>query len=143
MEYDDEEYDQEFEDDGEDDGIENEEIDIENKKETEDDPDDDEEDVDINDEYEQPDNNQVKSNYVLGKLTKYEMIVLLGQRMEQIASGADVYCQINDMTNLFEIVREEYNNKKIPLNILRSVPTGLFTNGYYCVDPFKLHNDKL
>lgn len=62
----------------------------------------------------------------INRLTKYEMVRILGERTKQITMGAKPL--IKNATNLTneQIVNEEFKNNMIPFKIKRPLPNGKF-----------------
>jgi DNA-directed RNA polymerase I, II, and III subunit RPABC2 len=62
----------------------------------------------------------------VNRLTKYEMVRILGERTKQITMGAKPL--IKNATNLTneQIVNEEFKNNMIPFKIKRPLPNGKF-----------------
>jgi DNA-directed RNA polymerase subunit K/omega len=78
------------------------------------------------------DYNDIRASYNPSKnitrnvLTKYELTKLIGMRIEQLARGAPTLIEIDKKKNLsiHDIVYLELDQKKLPLMIVRNLPTG-------------------
>jgi DNA-directed RNA polymerase subunit K/omega len=59
-------------------------------------------------------------------LNKYEKVKILGLRAQQIQSGAKIYIDIPENTNInaLDIAKQELALKKIPFMISRKLPNG-------------------
>jgi DNA-directed RNA polymerase I, II, and III subunit RPABC2 len=58
------------------------------------------------------------------RITKYEKVRIIGERAQQIASGAPINVEYDGLTNALEIATKEYNERKIPFIIQRTFPNG-------------------
>lgn len=58
------------------------------------------------------------------KLTKYEIVRVLGARAHQLALGAPPTVDITGLSDAIEIAKKEYENGTIPLIIQREYPDG-------------------
>ena len=57
------------------------------------------------------------------EFTRFEVARILGARSLQISLGAPVLVK-TDKTVAFELAREEFRNKKIPITVKRQLPDG-------------------
>ena len=58
--------------------------------------------------------------YCLLKLTKYEEADYIGARCTQIAKGADIYVDIGDLDDAYNITLKEYNAGIMVFNTIRN-----------------------
>ena len=59
------------------------------------------------------------------RLTKFEKVRIIGQRAEQIASGAPPTVDITNLIDAVSIAEKEFNEKKIPFILNREFPQGI------------------
>ena len=59
-----------------------------------------------------------------GKLTKFEISRIIGQRAEQIANGAPVFVDYTGLTDAISIAELEFKEQKTPLKVIRTFPDG-------------------
>jgi len=57
-------------------------------------------------------------------LTKYEKVRIIGTRAEQLEAGAPPVIDIGDMTSAIEIAEKELKERKIPMVVIRNMPSG-------------------
>jgi DNA-directed RNA polymerase subunit K/omega len=62
----------------------------------------------------------------LNRLTKYEMVRILGERTKQITMGAKPLIKNTKNLTNEQIVNEEFKNNMIPFKIKRPLPNGKF-----------------
>ena len=62
----------------------------------------------------------------LNRLTKYEMVRILGERTKQITMGAKPLIKNSKSLSNEQIVNEEFKNNMIPFKIKRPLPNGKF-----------------
>lgn len=62
----------------------------------------------------------------LNRLTKYEMVRILGERTKQITMGAKPLIKNTKHLTNEQIVNEEFKNNMIPFKIKRPLPNGKF-----------------
>ena len=73
------------------------------------------------------DNKKNKKNSV-GFLTIYEKTSLIGLRKQQLVNGANTYLtkqELEDISNIEEIVEKEFKLNKLPFMICRTMPNGV------------------
>ena len=58
------------------------------------------------------------------KLTKFEISRIIGQRSEQIASGAQPCCDVSDCRTSLQIAEKEFISGCTPIAIDRKLPNG-------------------
>ncbi len=58
------------------------------------------------------------------KLTKYEIVRLLGTRAIQLAHGAPPMVDIDGLKDPLAIAEKELSEKRIPIVIIRNLPNG-------------------
>lgn len=64
---------------------------------------------------------ETKNKYVL---TKYDMTKIIGTRASQLDKGATPMIDITGLDNAYIIAEKEFEMKKIPFYITRTLPTG-------------------
>ena len=57
-------------------------------------------------------------------LTKFEIARIIGQRSEQIASGAQPCCDVSDCKSSMQIAEKEFMSGYTPVAIDRRLPNG-------------------
>ena len=73
------------------------------------------------------DDKKNKKNSV-GFLTIYEKTSLIGLRKQQLVNGANTYLtkqELEDISNIEEIVEKEFKLNKLPFMICRTMPNGV------------------
>jgi len=60
----------------------------------------------------------------MNRVTKYEKVRIIGERAQQIASGAPINVDYEGLTDALSIATKEYNEGKIPFIIQRTFPNG-------------------
>jgi DNA-directed RNA polymerase I, II, and III subunit RPABC2 len=58
------------------------------------------------------------------RLSKFELVRILGQRAEQISMGAPPLVDIKGLTDALSIAEKEFKQRKIPFIIERTYPDG-------------------
>ena len=58
----------------------------------------------------------------MNRLTKYEKARIIGVRATQIAEGAEPLIDVKNLIDSVDIATEEFNQKKIPLTVIRTIP---------------------
>lgn len=58
------------------------------------------------------------------KLTKYEITRLISARAQQISCGAPALVKVHKESTAYSIAKEEYDNKTIPLAVIRHINNG-------------------
>lgn len=66
-----------------------------------------------------------KDRKSLNKMTKYELVRLLGEREKQLTLGAKPLIKYDGNMTYDKIAYEELKNKIVPLKIIRNLPNGL------------------
>lgn len=56
------------------------------------------------------------------KMTKYEMVRIIGERVKQLTLGSKSFIKNKEAFNYEEIAYEELKNKLIPFKIIRNLP---------------------
>ena len=59
------------------------------------------------------------------KMTKYEMVRIIGERIKQLTLGSKSFIKNKEAFNYDEIAYEELKNKLIPFKIIRNLPNNL------------------
>jgi DNA-directed RNA polymerases I, II, and III subunit RPABC2 len=83
----------------------------------------------------------IKSQYDPSKnitapvITKYEKAKMIGIRLEQIARGAPPMIDVLPGMSLREIVMKEFDEKKLPMLVMRTLPDG--GKEYYKLDDLR------
>ena len=67
-----------------------------------------------------------KERISVNRLTKYEMVRILGERTKQITMGAKPLIKNSKNLTNEQIVNEEFKNNMIPFKIKRPLPNGKF-----------------
>jgi len=58
------------------------------------------------------------------RISKFEMVRLIGERANQLSLGAPPMVDIEDLTDAIQIAEKELRENKIPLVIRRVFPNG-------------------
>jgi len=61
-------------------------------------------------------------------ITKYEKVRIISERANQISKGAPILVDYKGITNALDIANKEFNERKIPLIIKRTLPNGNIEN---------------
>jgi DNA-directed RNA polymerase subunit K/omega len=69
------------------------------------------------------DNNDFQTTY-LTRLTKFEIVRIIGTRATELDRGAESLIDVTGMHDALEIAEKEFKAGVIPLNIIRKLPNG-------------------
>tara|TARA_B110000211_G_C13769948_1_gene417074 strand:+ start:129 stop:347 length:219 start_codon:yes stop_codon:yes gene_type:complete len=61
-------------------------------------------------------------------ITKFEKVRVISERANQISEGAPILVDYEGLTNSLDIATKEFNERKIPLIIKRTLPNGNIQN---------------
>uniref|UniRef100_A0A6C0EL22 DNA-directed RNA polymerase n=1 Tax=viral metagenome TaxID=1070528 RepID=A0A6C0EL22_9ZZZZ len=56
------------------------------------------------------------------RLTKYEIVRIIGVRATQIAQGAQPFVNVSELIDPVDIAQKEFDEKKIPFTVIRRFP---------------------